>query len=225
MEKNKKNKQEKIIFQGFDRGVEYKSMKEKLIKEYDIQKINLDALDNNSASYVSQKRILNYKLIYLLISMIQLRNGSRISEAVDAFRQFIDENDFKTKVIVKIAKSESIKYKKGTGEKFLTKIRYRKIKYPDTWVSYDDFSDYISDFDSRIKYLPNKRIQKRVLDYLLKYFYCNTHSLRYAFINYLLYDQKRPMTDVAKFVGHSNINQLVTYTQLKNTDQIFDLDI
>ena len=56
-------------------------------------------------------------------------------------------------------------------------------------------------------------------------FSCNTHSLRYAFINHMIYVENRPLPDIAKFVGHKNINQLVTYTQQKNCNKIFDLDV
>ena len=69
------------------------------------------------------------------------------------------------------------------------------------------------------------RLKKRVLDYLLINFSCNTHSLRYAFINYMIYVKKRPINDVAKFVGHANVSQMVTYTQTKNSNQMFDLDV
>jgi len=68
-------------------------------------------------------------------------------------------------------------------------------------------------------------LKRRTCDYLLRGFDCNTHSLRYACINYLLYDQKKEMAIVAKFVGHTGIAQLVRYTQLKESDKIFDLDI
>ncbi len=63
-----------------------------------------------------------------------------------------------------------------------------------------------------------------VLNYMLRNFQCNTHSLRYAYINYMLYDKKQQMAIVAKFVGHSNLNQLMRYTQNKEVDKMFDID-
>ena len=41
----------------------------------------------------------------------------------------------------------------------------------------------------------------------------------------MIYEEKRQSNDVAKFVGHVNVNQLVTYTQQKNCDKIFELDL
>ena len=40
----------------------------------------------------------------------------------------------------------------------------------------------------------------------------------------MLYEKKIEMPLVAKFVGHSSVGQLVRYTQLKNTNKLFDLD-
>lgn len=211
--------EEEKINQGFDRNIDYNTIKEKLINEYNKLIDNLDTLDINNSNYVSKRRILIHKLIYLIISCLQLKNGSRISEACDAFRLFMKKKNINDRVVVKIAKSECKKYKKNTGESFITKKRNREMAFP-KWFEFDLFKD----MEFYTNYINEKRLSKRVLDYLLKYFNCNTHSLRYAFINYMLYELKRPMNDVAKFVGHTNMDMLVKYTQLKNSNQIFDLD-
>lgn len=208
---------------GFDRGIDFNTIKNKLIREYEILNNYLSDLDNEDKFYERRKKMIIHKKIYCIIALIQLRNGSRISEAVEAFKKFISFGEFNGKVLVKIAKSESIKYKKGTKEKFTTKIRYRKIMFPSDWIEFDYGDD--DDIISYSKDIPNKKLQKRVLDYLLKHFDCNTHSLRYAFINHMLFDLGKEMAVVAKFVGHTNVQQLVTYTQQKQTDKIFDMDI
>jgi len=207
------------IERGFDRNVDYKKMKKRLIAYL---KTELKKL-----KFVSKKmkRIVINRIIYTLIAIVQLRNGSRISEAADALRQFVTSKNYNDRVIVKIAKSESIKYKKDTGEQYMTKKRYRRMMFPKTWFKFRLIRPILDDINYYILYIKEDRLKKRVLDYLLKYHHCNTHSLRYACINYLLYTKKLEMGIVAKFVGHSNVNQLVTYTQIKNTDKIFDLDI
>jgi hypothetical protein len=208
------------IEKGFDRDIDYIPMKKNLINEYLIhQNIYLDKENNILAG----KRI-----IFLLISMIQLRNGSRISEAIDAFRIFLKEG-YKNKVFVKIAKSGATKYitnKNGLREKIITTERFRKIMFPISWIDTSKLDLIIPKLKESHEYLINtKNIKINIFSYLHKRFNCNTHSLRYAFINYMIYQEKRPLCDVAKFVGHKNMNQLVTYTQHKNCDQIFDLDI
>ena len=211
--------EEPVIAKGFDRDVSYSTMKDKLIHEYkSVYGKVLDCTDDKKYP------ILIHKLIYLVISTIQLRNGSRVSEAVAAFRKFLNVDDNVDKVIVKISKSDGIKYDKTTKKAKKSKARFRKVMFPDKWIDRAAIEQIKSNEDTT-EWIKSNRLKKRVLDYLLKNFECNTHSLRYAFINYMLYDQKKEMSLVAKFVGHVNVAQLVTYTQQKNTEQIFDLDI
>jgi integrase len=208
---------------GFDRGIDYKTMKDKLINCYREIVEGYSGLDPDGRVYKSKKNKLLRKEIYIIISIIQLRNGSRITEAVDAFKKFVEEGgDLNEKINVKIAKSKSTKYKKDTKEAFRTKTRYRKMIYPVKWIGSE-----ISEIENIRNYLEDYKgdLNRRVLDYLLMNHNCNTHSLRYSCINYLLYDQKKEMALVAKFVGHSNVNQLVTYTQKKESDKLLDLDI
>ena len=98
--------------------------------------------------------------------------------------------------------------------------------FPKAWVNKDDINELIINlYNTNNELINNSLLKKSICKYMNRKFNCNTHSLRYAFINYFLYIEKRPIPDVAKFVGHANINQLVTYTQRKNCEQIFDLDI
>lgn len=213
--------EEPQIAKGFDRDVDYETMKGKLIKAYNKIETEIDELDEEDRKYITKRRILMHKLIYVTIAMIQLRNGSRILEAVKATRIFLKKRQFDKRVTVKLAKSESIKYKKDSGEQYTTPPRYRGMKFPTNWITLK----YPKDMRFYVKHIENTKLKKRVLDYLLRYQDCNTHSLRYAFINYMLYVKKWEMGLIAKFIGHSNLNQLIRYTQQKNADQIFELEI
>lgn len=204
---------------GFDRGINFPEMKGKLIREYETLVDTINLMDKNDRYYITKRRKLMHRLIYCLIAMIQLRNGSRIIEACTALPLFLNKG-IDEKVVVKIAKSKSIKYKKDTKEKYETKARYRKMIFPD-WITLE----FERDFIFYLGYIDKKRLTRRVLDFLLKYFKCNTHSLRYSFINYMLYEKKKEITLIAKFIGHSNVNQLVRYTQNLQADKIFDEDI
>lgn len=204
------------VAKGFDRNIDYLPIKDKLIKHYNNLILKLDNLDHTKDTYERSKKVVLANLIHTIIPMIQLRCGSRISEACNAFLIFC-ENGFDKKVTVKIAKSEGIKYNKG--KKYVSKPRYRHMIFPD-WI---DIKNIEKDICERVKDIKKDRLKKRVLDYLLRYFECNTHSLRYACINYLIYDQKLPLNTVAKLVGHVGLNQLTTYTQQKNVDKVFDI--
>lgn len=200
------------ISTGFDRGIDYEVIKKKLIKC--INKLYLKYQDNPTNICVK-------RLVYSVVATIQLRNGSRISEAVKAFVLFI-KNGIENRVTVKVSKTGAIKIKKD-GTKFRTKVRAREMMWP-KWISKEVYQ-VLKNNSIVTEIIEAGTLKKRVLDYLSINFECNTHSLRYAFINYALYILKRPMNDIAKFVGHANIAQMVTYTQVKNSNQIFDLDI
>lgn len=214
-----RNELEYEIATGFDRGIDYLPIKKKFIDEYHMLIEKLNNIDDNDMTSVVKTVKLKKRIVYLLIAMIQLRNASRISEACDAIKYFDTRDGYDDKVIVKIAKSESIKYK--NGQKIITKPRYRKMIFPIDWL--DNFNrDNVRD---ALHHIPFNRMKKRVLDYLLLNHKCNTHSLRYACINYLIYDMKRPLNDVAKFVGHVDLSMLTKYTQQKNCEKIFELDM
>lgn len=208
MEENKINR-------GFDRGIDYADMKELLTK-------NIESLYKKYTIDKKPKKTDFSRLVYAVISAIQLRNGSRISEAVKAFIQFI-ETGIDKRVIVKISKSDGLKtMKDGTKQK--KKARYREMMFPNKWFN-DKIFSLLKKSDQTRELINTGKLKKRVLDYLLNHMNCNTHSLRYAFINHMLYIVKRPAEDIAKFVGHIDTNMLTRYTQLKNCNQIFDLDL
>lgn len=211
------------IDRGFDRGVDFKQKKDELIKRYEETVKEINNLNIDQRYYISKRRKLIHRLIYLMVAMTQLINGSRISEACEGFKKFLETKNFKSKIIVKIAKSESIKYKKDTHEKFKTKARFRHLIFPLKWFIIDDSQK--DDIDFYINNIKVDVLKKRVLDYLLKHHECNTHSLRYAYINYMLYTENKPPSLIAKAVGHSNMNQLVTYTQKKESDKLLEMDI
>lgn len=216
--------QEEEIAKGFDRGVDFNDIKEKLIKDF---KDTLeDKLPRADDKYT--EKILCNRLVYCIIAMIQLINGSRISEACKAIIKFfeLEEINDETRVVVKISKSEKLQYNRVTKKKYLSKARFRKMRFPN-WIDEGEVdmlkihTKYVKDCLGIDELL----LRQRVRDYLLKNFECNTHSLRYAFINYMLHDKQKPMNEVAKFVGHKNTNQICTYTQNKNVEKLFDMDI
>lgn len=202
------------IKKGFDKGIDYEDIKDRLITEF--KSLSRKLNDNKIKS--SKKKILINKLNYLIIACIQLRNGSRISEACMAFRMFMTNKHFDKEVTVKIAKSDSVRVTKEK-EKIKKEARYRNIIFPD-WINHKKTSES----EETKELLKCKRLKKRTLDYLTKYFECNTHSLRYAYINYMLHVKKIEPNIVAKIVGHINTNMLVTYTQTKHVNEVLNID-
>jgi integrase len=215
---------EEEIKNGWDKGLDFKIIKKKLINELERIYNQIEQIsEENANKYDTKKKNLIKKLIYLTISLIQLRNGCRITEAVNAFKIFNESGDHNKKVIVKIGKSDATKVKKD-GKRVKLKARYRKIEFPNEWIDIDVFG-YISKSSALNDVLKCSNIKRRIFDYLTKNFNCNTHSLRYAFISYLLYEKKVEPIIVAKFVGHANTNQLHRYSQMKEVDKIFKINL
>lgn len=216
MKKDSRTEEEEIDEQfskGFDRGLKFSEIKEELIDHLTKHYKNL----HKPHTAFKKKKLIN-KLCYVLIALIQLRNGSRISEAVEAFLKYCDSDSTDEQVFVKIAKS-----RKNTKD-IQTKARYRKMVFPTSWIDMDIW-DYVLTTKTLTKLIQNKRIEKRVLDYLLKFCNSNTHSLRYAYINHLLMDLKVPMNTVSKLVGHLRLDQLLSYTSNRAIDETLGMDI
>lgn len=198
---------------GFDKSLNYEECKKALIESF---------------NYILSKNINTDKdidrLIYIVISMIQLRNGSRISETIKAYYKFSKEFAFGY-VTVKISKSDKLHYNEKEEEWIKLKPRYRKIVFPN-WIDKNTINVLN---EARPNYLENANdvnlIRKRVLRYITDKFQWNTHSLRYAYINYCLFILNKPQSEVAKIVGHVNVNMMVKYTQQHKIEEtLFDHD-
>lgn len=174
---------------GFDKGIDFeqtrKILKAKikelvagLRKDYNVHKVK--ALSN------------------IVIALISLVNGSRISESIEAAFKFVDNKSLK-KVLVPIAKR-----KDGELRRMLlpTEINREILEYIEKVIAGAD----------------PKKLQSKVRTYLTDNYGFNTHSLRYAAINYLISEQKEPLSLVSKMVGHKSMNMLINYTQNKNVD-------
>lgn len=226
---------------GFDMGIDYLPIKQQLIDEF-LKQYHI---------YQTSKNIkrATKALIFLLIEIIQLRNGSRVTEAINAFKIF-GKNGIKKNSQVKICKSVAKKNawihnkEKDIKEKkqVFTTQRDREIMFPINWFEENSIFEkeiniLIKDLVENNQELLKERdrtleqegkihtLRQYIYNYMKHNFNCNTHSLRYAFINHLIQKKDIPLPDIAKFVGHKSMNQLLTYTQRKNSDKIFKLDI
>lgn len=198
---------------GFDRGINYEETKDQLIKKYKQLSDSIPTIDTTK-----KQAIVYRQMIYTLIAMTQLRNGCRISESVRCFLKYSKDNKFHKSVVVKISKSDAAKINKA-GEKIKPKPRYRNIILQD-WVKVEDEKKIFDILES----IPKDRLKQRVLDFLLKNFKFNTHSLRYARINYLLNTKKQDIATVAKYIGHNNLDTIMIYCQKKNVEKMDNID-
>ncbi len=134
---------------------------------------------------------LNQKC-YLYILLIQLRNGSRVSEAVRAFKEFVTKHVRECEVLVSKKKNKET----------------RPMILP-AEISLDDLSAC-----SELVTVDEKKLVNRVKVFAVRNLKINTHSLRYAFITYLVKSGVSPAL-IARLTHHSKLDYIVHYTQSK----------
>lgn len=204
--------EEHEVSRGFDRGLDFDDIKTRLTNKFKLLEEEYKNLDSNDKYYTRRKKMKIQKLIYICVALIQIRNGARISEAVSAFRIMITKKKYNIPVTVKIAKSGCRRFNRRLKKWKMTKTTYRKIYFPSEWINIKSLNDEF------ISYSSINNLRKRVLDYLLYNFDCNTHSLRYCYINYALYVKKVPLEIVSKIIGHNTQTQILAYVQNKNCE-------
>jgi integrase len=128
---------------------------------------------------------------------MQLRNGLRIGEAVDAFRIFVE-----------------------TGKREFM-IRVEKKKRPDERlvVVPQELDDNIRLGCIDLAQVDRKVLVNRVKNWCRQKLGFNTHSLRYAFITYLLRQGVNPSI-IAKITKHSKLDFILNYTQTKTAEYV-----
>jgi site-specific recombinase XerD len=142
------------------------------------------------------RRLKSPAKCYLMIALIQLRNGSRISEAVRCFKQWLLSG--KHELHVEVSKKR--------------KPEARLMIIP---PEIHDIRNECLDLST----LDNKILRERVRWALYYYLRLNTHSLRYSYITYLLREGVNPAI-VSKLIRHSRIDTLLHYVQTKASEDV-----
>jgi integrase len=135
-----------------------------------------------------------------VVLLVQLRNGSRIGEAIEAVRQFCETKA--TAVRVRIEK-----HKEGDTRLMVLPEELRG----------KDGREYLAQACLRLAKVKNPKSAIKV--YCKATYGFNTHSLRYAYITYLLSKGVNPSL-VAKITGHRNLSYILHYTEMKTAEDI-----
>lgn len=133
---------------------------------------------------------------YDAVLLLQLRNGMRISEAVRAFKQFLSTRRLEFEVQLS---------KKRRPET-------RLVVVPQEVVDVSRECYHLLDVDDRV-------LVSRLKTYCRDRHGVNTHTLRYAYITFLLRSGVSPSI-VARIVGHSRLDHILTYTQRKTSEEV-----
>jgi len=137
-----------------------------------------------------------------VVLLVQLRNGSRIGEAIEAVKEFCNAKGRADSVRVRVEKHakgdtrlmvlpEELRGAQGRGYLRQACLRLSRVKAP--------------------------RVD--IADYCRRAYGFNTHALRYAFITYMLKRGVSPSI-VAKITGHRNLSYILHYTELKTAEDI-----
>ena len=137
-----------------------------------------------------------------VVLLVQLRNGSRIGEAIEAVKEFCNAKGRADSVRVRVEKHakgdtrlmvlpEELRGAQGRGYLRQACLRLSRVKAP--------------------------RVD--IADYCRKAYGFNTHALRYAFITYMLKRGVSPSI-VAKITGHRSLNHILHYTEVRLAEEV-----
>jgi len=150
------------------------------------------------------RRILDHMLSsrspYDVVLLIQLRNGSRVGEAVEADRRFCEAGQ--DQVLVRVEK-----HRDGDQRLMVLPAELRS----------GEGRQLLSEACARLSALRNTKAAIKV--YCRRAYGFNTHGLRYAFVSYLLKKGVSPSI-VAKITGHRSLDHILHYTEVRLAEEV-----
>jgi integrase len=132
--------------------------------------------------------------------LVQLRNGSRIGEAIEATKAFCNTKEYNIRV--------KVEKHKGTDTRLMVlpeELRDRQGR------------EYLAQACIRLSKVKNA--VNAVKLYCRRTYGFNTHSLRYAYVTYMLSKGVNPSL-VAKITGHKSLSYILHYTELKTAEDL-----
>jgi len=176
---------------GWDQGLDYEATYKMLIK-------GLEEARNKPGVKALKRRL------YLVVLLTQLRNGSRIGEAIDFIHQV--SQDFKKKGFIRVEKRK---------DEYL-----RQMVLPKE-ISKNDILAIKGLLEEGLRTKGKKGLVVNVSTWAKKTLGINTHSLRYAFIGYLAKKGYPPQL-ISKITGHRRLDFILHYTQEKVAKEILE---
>jgi site-specific recombinase XerD len=143
-----------------------------------------------SSPEMTETRRLQLRNVNILL--LALLNGLRISEAIECYYRWL-ENPSAKEYVVKVAKSKKEKYRVCVAEG-------------------------LDSVDHRLTKDLKRPAPNNIESWTIQHFKFNTHSLRYAFINYMLQQGYDPAT-VSRIIAHSKLETLLSYIQEKRAKE------
>ncbi len=174
---------------GWNRGLDYNETYKKLA-----------SLLRTFRSKISKSKLAQRRFAYLAVLLTQLRNASRVLEALDAVIQFANTGEREVRVIVRKYKKNS-KGRKSPPRRLI--VIPREIKDSDRL-----FLSFLT-----LEHVNHIRV------FAVRYLKINTHSLRYALITYLG-KLKYPPQIIANITKHSDWRLIQHYTEEQVAEEL-----
>ena len=144
--------------------------------------------------------------LYLMILLTQVRNGSRIGEAIDFLKLCYQEKIYKKK-----QREGYVRVEKRSDNAERLMVIPEELNQTDFRVTEGIFYE---------KYQKGKKhFVATVSTWIKRKMGYNTHSLRYAYISYLG-KKGYPAQIIAKITKHKQLNMILNYTQEIQANQI-----
>ncbi|WP_117354193.1 tyrosine-type recombinase/integrase [Acidilobus sp. 7A] len=137
-----------------------------------------------------------------VVLLVQLRNGSRIGEAIEVVKEFCNAKGRADSVRVRVEK-----HAKGDTRLMVLSEELRGAQG----------RDYLRQACLRLSRVKAPRVD--IADYCRRAYGFNTHALRYAFITYMLKRGVSPSI-VAKITGHRSLNHILHYTEVRLAEEV-----
>ncbi|MFP3080520.1 MAG: hypothetical protein RXR09_03265 [Acidilobus sp.] len=137
-----------------------------------------------------------------VVLLVQLRNGSRIGEAIEAVKEFCNAKGRADSVRVRVEK-----HAKGDTRLMVLPEELRGAQG----------RDYLRQACLRLSRVKAPRVD--IADYCHKAYGFNTHALRYASVSYLLKRGVSPSI-VAKITGHRSLDHILHYTEVRLAEEV-----
>lgn len=149
------------------------------------------------------------RMAKVAILWIALRNGSRLSEAIEAYNLYAAEGDRRPKVRVRkrgfsYTKDENGKKKRASKSKEPENPVYRLMLVPE---------------EIQRPLIPYLRSADEISRFCQAWFDFNPHSLRYSFVSHLSKKGIAPQI-IAKITKHASLNMILSYTSDQKADEI-----
>jgi len=159
---------------GWDRGLEFEVVKAKLESRLE-----------------RAKRDREYG--YLAVLYVQLLNGARLSEAIEALQKFAATGERKVRVKVR---------KRKNAERLIIIPRSIDLRR----------AAWLAEADPRV-------LKSTIASYAVRKLKFNTHSLRYALITHLARKGIAPQL-IARITGHARLDYVLHYTQQTTAEKL-----